>query len=277
MWKSPLSSQEEATASGPDAPPDKVSLPPQEPGRSNRSKRRRRYALRKAKAEFFQPLCDLIETKLFVETGPPDVKSSTKCLLGRAVSTYCRARTKSLLSHDRQLQSTVSCHVRWLEKLLGAYELPTSDGRTIGVHETVAWLCLLARGNSRLAATVFTSAVQLLTEDEDRSVALNELARMCVMFGDRASAWRHFRRSAELTEGVFKKCFGTNPLYVDSCAWALQCATMDIGVAGSGAAREAARSWAQLLKQLPDKLRVLHMAACESRLLFTLWLLHCCC
>ena len=60
-------------------------------------------------------------------------------------------------------------------------------------------------------------------------MALNELARMCVMFGDRASAWRHFRRSAELTEGVFKKCFGTNPLYVDSCAWALQCATMDIG------------------------------------------------
>ena len=124
-------------------------------------------------------------------------------------------------------------------------------------------------------------------------MALNELARMCVMFGDRASAWRHFRRSAELTEGVFKKCFGTNPLYVDSCAWALQCATMDRGSVpfgpslsrphlpspppppphhgrwlDRGAAREAARSWAQLLKQLPDKLRVLHMAACESRLLF---------
>lgn len=30
---------------------------------------------------------------------------------------------RSLLSHDRQLQSTVSCHVRWLEKLLGAYEV----------------------------------------------------------------------------------------------------------------------------------------------------------
>ena len=30
---------------------------------------------------------------------------------------------RSLLSHDRQLQSTVSRHVRWLEKLLGAYEV----------------------------------------------------------------------------------------------------------------------------------------------------------
>lgn len=73
--ESPLNSDEDVATSVPDAPLNEVSFPPQGPGRSNRSKRRSRYALRKAKAEFFQPLCDLIETKLFVETGPPDVKS----------------------------------------------------------------------------------------------------------------------------------------------------------------------------------------------------------
>ena len=70
--------------------------------------------------------------------------------------------------------------------------------------------------------------------DEDRSVALNELARMSVMFGDRAVAWRQFRRSAELAEGVFKKCFNVNPLYIDPCAWALQCATWDTGSVSLG-------------------------------------------
>ena len=30
---------------------------------------------------------------------------------------------RSLLSHDRQLKSTVTSHVRWLEKLLAAYEV----------------------------------------------------------------------------------------------------------------------------------------------------------
>ena len=72
--ESPLSSDEDP-AVGTSALRDEIRLPPQEPGRSNRSKKRRRYAVRKARAEFFQPLCDLIETKLFVETGAPDVKS----------------------------------------------------------------------------------------------------------------------------------------------------------------------------------------------------------
>ena len=75
--ESPLSSDEEPAGSASllGAVRDEVKLPQQARGRSNRSKKRRRYALRKAKAEFFQPLCDLIETKLFVGTGQSDVKS----------------------------------------------------------------------------------------------------------------------------------------------------------------------------------------------------------
>lgn len=328
--ESPLSSDDDEVVDDVIAMVD-AELPPQvkKPGgRSKKSKKRAKYLARQAEVEFFRPLCDLVEDRLSLEVGqlklssqaevPPlvelCVRKIRKTDLVQPGSSDLPYLIHSLLGHDRERRSIISAHVRWLERLLAAYEVHLADKRWnpvqkeeddlqaqhayalqdlwdpqlllnqapeqgVGLHcplphpctryftgdqwlerhhlmrplfhfasyflplmgsaalgrysgsaslspsqlsaisyvnsflrtrykeltaslaETLKlWPAYVywARGQLKLAADAFVAAIDSFTNVLDQAVALNEMGRMFLHFGDAPTACKFFRRSADL-------------------------------------------------------------------------------